>query len=135
MIVGLGRRERITPVLIELHWLPIKACIVYKICLLTHITIVTGKPGYLRDMLHVKQPVADVNTRSVIDGRKLVEPRCISNIGFRAFRSSAPRLYNKLSFELRRIENLSIFKKKLNTHLFIESYDLTDLTMKENFSS
>ena len=133
MIVGLVRRERITPVLIELHWLPIKARIVYKICLLTHITIVTGKPGYLRDMLHVKQPVADVNTRSVIDGRKLVEPRCISNIGFRALRSSAPRLHNKPPCELRRIDNLSTFKKKLKMHLFTESYDLSVLT-KDNFS-
>ena len=35
LIVGTVPRERITPVLIELHWLPIKARIVFKICVLT----------------------------------------------------------------------------------------------------
>ena len=35
LIVGTAPRERITPVLIDLHWLPIKARIVFKICVLT----------------------------------------------------------------------------------------------------
>ena len=35
LIVGISSRERITPVLIDLHWLPIKARIVFKICVLS----------------------------------------------------------------------------------------------------
>ena len=38
-LVGISLRERITPVLISLHWLPIKARIVFKICVLTHIAL------------------------------------------------------------------------------------------------
>ena len=33
LIKGLSPRERITPALIELHWLPVKARIVFKMCL------------------------------------------------------------------------------------------------------
>ena len=36
LIKGLSRRDRITPALIELHWLPIKARIVYKICMIVY---------------------------------------------------------------------------------------------------
>ena len=35
LIKGIPPRERITPVLIELHWLPIKARIVFMLCVLT----------------------------------------------------------------------------------------------------
>ena len=51
LIVGISPRKRITPVLIDLHWLPVKALIVFKICLLTSIALSTGTPVYLRDKL------------------------------------------------------------------------------------
>ena len=130
LIVGASRRDRITPVLIQLHWLPIKARIIYKICLLTHIAIVTGKPRYISDILISRQTVTSANTRAVTDGRKLVEPRCSTNIGFRAFRSAAPRLYNKLPNNIRMIDNLQSFKKKLETYLFNDAYDMDDSTIK-----
>ena len=43
-IIGISLRERITPVVIDLHWLPIEARIVFKICVLTYIALNTGKP-------------------------------------------------------------------------------------------
>ena len=131
IIVGVSRRDRITPVLIQLHWLPIKARIVYKICLLTHVAIVTGKPKYISDILIRKQTATSANTRSVTDGRKLVEPRCCTNIGFRAFRSAAPRMYNKLPNNIIMIDNIPTFKKKLKTHLFSDAYDMEDSSIKE----
>ena len=135
LIEGVGRRERITPVLIKLHWLPIKARINYKICLLTHTAIVTGKPSYLREMINLRQPVGDtgINTRLDTDGRKLTEPRCTSNIGFRAFRSAAPRLYNKLPRAIRTTDNLTTFKKKLKTYLFSDCYNTEDSTISDDY--
>ena len=49
LIKGLSPRERITPTLIELHWLPVKARIVFKMCVLTYQALNSGKPGYLRN--------------------------------------------------------------------------------------
>ena len=133
LIVGVGRRDHITPVLIRLHWLPIKARVIYKICLLAHTAIVTGKPVYILEMLNQRQPRTGTNTRSDTDSRKLVEPRCFTNLGFRAFRSAAPRLYNKLPSAIRMVDNLASFKKKLKTHLFSEVYDIQDSLINESY--
>ena len=51
LIRGVSRYERITPTLIELHWLPIKARIVYKLCVLTYQAVKFRKPMYMRDLL------------------------------------------------------------------------------------
>ena len=44
-------RERITPALMELHWLPMKARIIYKICLLSYKALKYGEPKYLSEYL------------------------------------------------------------------------------------
>ena len=51
LITGSTRRERITPILIDLHWLPIRARIEFKICVLTFLALKTNEPGYLRKKL------------------------------------------------------------------------------------
>ena len=134
LIKGVSRRDRITPVLIELHWLPIKARIKFKICVLTHQAITTGKPAYLNKLLVIMQPTEGVDTRSNTDGRKLIEPRCSSNIGFRAFTSAASRLYNTLPYEIRMLDNLALFKKKLKTFHFGECYNLSDNYINEGYA-
>lgn len=135
LVKGVSRRDRITPVLIELHWLPIKARIKFKLCTLTHQAIITGKPAYLRNMITVRQPIESgrINTRLDTDGRKLMEPRCYSNVGFRSFRSAAPRLYNTLPLEIRLLDTLPAFKRKLKTFLFTDCYDLDDKFITENY--
>ena len=99
LIKGVSLRERITPVLIELHWLPIKARIIFKICVLTHQALNTGCPPYLRELLQVMQPLEGINTRRATDGITLFELRCSTSVGFRAFKSAAPRLYNTLPLD------------------------------------
>lgn len=44
-------RERITPTLIDLHWMPIKAKIVFKICTMVYTALRTEKPDFLRQKL------------------------------------------------------------------------------------
>ena len=51
LIKSLSPWDRITPTLIELHWLPIKARIILKICVLTPQALESGKPVYVRAML------------------------------------------------------------------------------------
>ena len=134
LVKGTSPRERITPVLIELHWLPIKARIIFKICVLTHQALRTGCPPYLRELLHVLQPSEGINTRRTLNGVTLFEPRCCMNYGFRTFGSAAPRLYNRLPFDIREIESVTNFKKKLKTHLFSECYDLENLTINTAYA-
>ena len=111
LISGSSMEERITPYLIKLHWLPVKARIEFKICCLTHIALHTDKPAYLHHLLSL--------TRT-----RLFIPRIKTNYGKRAFNYSAPDIYNSLPNDLKAIADLKLFKKKLKTHLFSKFYDL-----------
>ena len=64
---------------------------------------------------------------------RLNEPRCIYENGFRAFEKSVLRLYNKLPDNVNNSENDKIFKKRLNTYLFREYYDLEDKIIKPDY--
>ena len=81
LIVGVSPRERITPVLIDLHWLPMKARIVFKICVLTYIALNTGKPAYLRNKLEKFSIELGVTIRHSHDPHRLNEPRVNKEIG------------------------------------------------------
>ena len=112
IVKGVAPRDRVTPTLMELHWLPIRARIEYKICVLAHQAITTGSPPYLRSLLTIMQPSGGVITRNIENGVTLSIPRHMSNIGSRAFRYAAPRLYYNLPIELRKINKIDNFKKK-----------------------
>ena len=133
LIKGTSPRERITPVLIDLHWLPIKARIMFKICVLCHQAITTSSPSYLRKELQVIQPSEGINTRNAINGVTLFKPRHNTNVGSRAFRAAAPSLYNWLPLEIRSLNNMKSFKNSLKTFLFSKCYDLNNSTINEDF--
>ena len=122
LIKGLSPRSRITPTLIELHWLPVKARIMFKICVLTYQALASEKPLYMRNMLKSFQPATVVNLRHSDDPFRLDEPRSMTSMGTRAFERSAPRLFNKLPLEVKQSPNVKIFKKRLKTHIFADCY-------------
>ena len=125
-------RDRITPILIRLHWLPVKARIVYKICVLVFQAITTGKPVYIRTLLANFEPDMLILTRHGRNPLWLEEPRCRLQLGFRSFRVSAPRLFNRLPDEVKRSSNMSVFKRKLKTFLFGDCYT-DDFRMTERY--
>ena len=133
LIVGTAPRERITPVLIDLHWLPIKARIVFKICVLTYIALSTGKPAYLRNKLSKFTTELGVSIRHSHDPHRLNEPRMNKEIGTRSFKYSAPRLFNSLPRSMKDSGNLKVFKKKLKTFLFNECYNLDTKTITDRY--
>ena len=51
----------------------------------------------------------------------------------RYFDHCAPRLYNQLPYELRTIDDLSTFKKKLKTYYFGRAYDMETLDTRPNY--
>ena len=133
LIMGLPVRASITPALIDLHWLPIKARIIYKLCIMTYQALNSEKPQYMRDMLVDFSVNTDMTLRHGNVLHRLNEPRCNSGIGFRAFEKSAPRLYNKLPVSVKNSDNINIFKMKLKTHLFTECYDLDNKIIMHSY--
>ena len=133
LIKGIPPRDRITPVLIELHWLPIKARIIYKICTLVFQVIKFGKPAYLSSLLSEFHTESNIVLRHNTEPHRFQEPRVNSGIGSRAFENCAPRLFNKLPTQVKTSATMEVFKKRLKTHLFSEAYDLEERRIEDAY--
>ena len=115
------KHDHITPILRELHWLPVQERISYKILLLTYKTLTTGSPQYLKDLL-----VPYIPTRNLRSASKqlLSVPRYkLKTYGHRAFSVAAPTLWNSLPLDIRNSGSINIFKSNLKTHLFKSYYE------------
>ena len=88
-----GVSEHITPVLNELHWLPITARIQYKIALLTHKVMSTKQPAYLAALLRRSQATRTLRPSS---RRILDSDTSRTMFASRAFCFAAPRIWNEL---------------------------------------
>ena len=116
-----GKRNHITPVLRDLHCLPVNERIVYKICLLCHKCLNNSGPDYLSISLNQYVPAREL--RSSNDTTKLVKPdRNLRAYGQRSFTYFAPRLWNGLPRHIREELSLTSFKKQLKAHLFSSCY-------------
>ena len=91
LIKKIPLHEGITPALMELHWLPMKARIICKICLLTYKTLKFGEPKYLYEYLVPFELETSVTVRQASDRHRLFEPRTNRCSGERSFQYSAPR--------------------------------------------
>lgn len=113
------KAHRLTPtktVLKQLHWLPVRSRIEYKLLLLTYQCINGTAPAYLCDLLEKKASAR--STRSSSDMTQLVVPKTLTKFGDRAFVNAAPRLWNRLPLDIRSTPSTDLFKKHLKTHLF-----------------
>ena len=133
VIFNVHRMARITPYLIKLHWLPIKARIEYKICTMTYKVLKSNSPLYLRELLKNFNPQLNVRLRHQDDNERLSEESFRTNYAKRSFKIIAPKFYNLLPSEIKVSENIKIFKKKLKTYLFRKAYQLDDETISVNY--
>ena len=131
LIFYLPPRTSTTKYLIQLHWLPIKARIEFKICLLVYKTLNFGKPKYLFDLLVRNSNSSHIALRSTGDPFKLNEPMALNNRAFnyRSFSYCAPRLYNSLPITIKQAKSINTFKTMLKTYLFEKSYDTESKTI------
>ena len=134
LIVNLPRfsHDRITPICIDLHFLPVRARVEFKICLLIFKAINCGQPHYLSDLLRPYAPESNVNLRS--SGR-LNEPMFSSSTSSeRCFEYYAPRLYNKLPDDIKSLNSVESFKKSLKTYIFRKAYNMSDKSIYPAYS-
>ena len=120
VITGKRKFDHVTPLLIKLHWLPVRQRIVFKILLDTFKALRGATPTYLTELI---SPYVPRRALRSADQLLLEQPtHKLKLIGLRAFSVCAPYLWNSLPFEIKSSASVSIFKAKLKTYLFRQAY-------------
>jgi len=115
---GKDRWQSVSPYLKELHFLPVRFRIKYKIVLLVFKCMNNLAPSYLANLIHLRDTKRQ-SLRMDNDFYRLKvppPPHYMRTSG--AFSCIAPRLWNELPYSLRCISNIDDFKRDLKTHYF-----------------
>ena len=117
LILRPPRQQHCTPLLQQLHWLPISERIKYKTACMCYNSITGSAPSYLSELLQLYSPSRSL--RSSSDTRILKLRRF--NRTFHGFRSVSyfdSHIWNNRLQDVRNSNSLPSFKNKLKTFLF-----------------
>ena len=111
------------PYLKNLHILPVKFRVHYKIALLTYKCIYGTSPDYLQNLISY-YPASSYNLR-VSDDPLLL--KIMSELNYKKpesiFSCASSHVWNSLPLSLREIESMSRFKKQLKRHYFSIAFE------------
>jgi hypothetical protein len=119
IVTQVRKHDHITPVLKELHWLPVRKRIDHKILSLAYGCVDGTAPSYLRELALRHVPVRELRSSK----QSLLRTPCLDGhrkktLGRRAFESVVPSLWNGLPETLKNSPTKQTFKKNLKTFLF-----------------
>ena len=121
---NLKPREKVGALLRELHCLPIRYRIIYKLCLMMHNSHVGRSSRYVNEMLTATAHMPNRNRLRSSASTKYEMPALRRKIGDRAFSYSGPASWNSLPSDITSIMDTPTFRARLKTHLFRLAYDL-----------
>ena len=116
VVTRTSRYCHITPILKELHWLPVQYRVRYKILTHTYKALQDQFRVYIKALLHVYKPRRELRSHNSSHILKVPRSRTVS-YGDRSFAIIAPKLWNALPPEVRECSTLFAFKKSLNPYL------------------
>ena len=114
--------DHISPVMKQLHWLPVNQRIKYKLCLSMHLIHTKQCPDYMKDTVCLMSESATkdgLRSSATLAYRK---PRLRTVFGERAFSYAGPAAWNSLPSHIQSNTNTASFKKQLKTFLFALAY-------------
>ena len=129
LICQLKVRDHISSRLQDLHWLPVRYRVQYKLCTLMY-TIHHGQsPAYLSEQVNtVASQTLRCGLRSA-DTTNYSSPRLLTRFGERAFSHAGPAAWDSLPHELRAAPTLNCFKSRLKSHFFKIAFNLYRLNV------
>lgn len=116
LVMRKKKRDHVTPLLKELHWLPVKARCQYKVAVLAYRYFDGSLAPYLSSTLCTRKPPRTL--RSSYERRLSIPKRNLKSFGDRAFSYMAPQIWNSLPVGLRDSTSISSFRSHLKTYLF-----------------
>ena len=108
LIYNKKKYDHVTELFAELHWLPIKPRIIFKILLFVYKIFNDNCPVYLKECVKITN----------VDNRSLHVNRVNTAYGDRAFTNCAPKLWNALPEYIKQSNTLSYFKGHLKHYFF-----------------
>ncbi len=116
LIFNEPKRMHVTPLFINLHWLPIAARIKFKTLVFAYKTSTCSAPLYLNSLLQMYVPSRSL--RSASKHRFIVPSQRGTKSLSQTFKLNVPSWWNDLPNSIRAAESLAIFKNRLeNTSL------------------
>jgi len=118
LVTGTRRSDHISSVLCQLHWLPVRQRVDFKVATLVHQSLSGISPPYLADDCRLVADARERRLRSTAS-RTCVVARTYSTFGDRAFGAAGPGLWNSLPSHLKNADiSYSEFCRSLETFLF-----------------
>ena len=114
------RRDDVIPLLIQLHWLPVRQRIDYKAATMVFKCLHGSAPSYLCSLLTTYEPTRVLRSSN---NNILKIPSTKLKVGERSFSFYGPKVWNNLPSCLRHSKTLDVFKKHLKTYLFRQWLD------------
>jgi len=126
LVLNLKARDHISPALYQLHWLPVRYRIQYKLCMTMHGVYVRRCPKYLDRTVQLAASVTrrqGLRSSASADLRYVV-PTTRTKLGERAFSVAGPTAWNSLPADIRRTTDTAAFKRQLKTHYFNRAFNI-----------
>ena len=120
LITFSSKFNHITPILKDLHWLPINERIKFKILILTFKALHDLSPSYIQELISLYRPSRTLRSSTSLG----LNPTSynLKSYGSRAFAVASPQLWNDLPEHIKNSDNLQTFKTRLKTYLFKEIF-------------
>jgi len=110
--------KHISPVLQNLHWLPVKYHIHFKILLLTYKSLIIWLPH--------TYPISSVYSFTYLTiclcTHSCTSSNLTTSMGSRDFGYAAPYLWNSLPVDIPNSQSLVVFKSRIKTCLFMQAF-------------
>ena len=110
LITRTSKHDHITPVLKELHWLPVESRIAFKMLVMTFKCMNSLAPSYFVELVHPRTRGGCVRQTYAPTSHQGITKKCI---GDSAFGAASPRLWNNLPVNIWASGTLSVFRKSL----------------------
>ena len=118
MVTNIDRREHVSPILRQLHWLPVAKRVVFKIAILMYKIDRKICPSYMTELV---VPCSSATTRPSLRSASrgdYIPIKTRTKMGERSFSYAGPQTWNKLPSKIRDADSLSLFKRQLKSFLF-----------------
>jgi len=109
------RQHHSADLLKDLHWLPVRCRVDYKIAVLCYKAVKLRQPSYLTNLLssYRQSRVLRSSTSDLLSTQS-----SLTNIAARRFSSCAPNVWNSLPSFVRTADSITKFRSQLKTYMF-----------------